>query len=185
MHNEKLRRLIQWHLYRHKNLEIQDVYKMLFQGVFGAEHLLNDVERAKAYLEEEWRRVPADKNVVLIEPVSVDGKINRVNIQRCKAEGIDRQALWEAFYASVSHVHADKNEFEKTWVTFAELCRTESWPFLANEVTAFGQDTKSENWPAKHHTSAYREVNYPAYRVLLKSEFNNIININLDGDDYF
>lgn len=183
--NDKLYKLIQWHLDFHTQVHIQDVYKMLYQGIFGAEHLLSDVERAKAYLEEEWNRVPTDKTINLLEPVSMDGKVVRANIQRCKAEGVELSQFWQAFYRSVSQIRANKNDFEKTWNDFIELCRFDALPFDIKSATQFGNDVKRNQWPAKHHTAEYREANYPAYRVLLKSEFENIIHTKLDAMDKF
>jgi hypothetical protein len=173
MPNKKyLLKLIQWHLREHHNIRIQDVYKLLYQGVFGAEHLINDVTRAKNFLIEEWSRLPADKLKVLIEPVSPDGRLVRANLRRCKAEGLDVQNVWRAFYDSVGQVKAEKIDFEKSWQQFVEFCESGDLPFDPMESRQFGKETKAANWPAKHHSPEYRESNYPAYRVVLKVEFN-------------
>jgi hypothetical protein len=185
MQHDKLQHLIQWHLEHHKNMGIQDVYKLLYQGLFGAEHLLHDVERAKAYLEDEWQRVPALADEKLCEPASLDGTIVRANIRRCKADGISLTQLWEAFYSSVAKVKADTEQFETMWFSFATLCRLTKLPFDAARVFQFGQEAQSQHWPAKHHTPEYREANYPAYRVLLKREFERCINMPLDENDIF
>ena len=173
-HNKALFELIQWHLREHGDVEIQDIYKLLYQGIFGAEHLLKDAERAKKYLEQEWVRVPAEHSEVLLEPASTDGRIVRANLRRCKAEGLSIKELWTIFYRSVDQVHANIKEFEQTWQHFEELCRATKLPFDANHVRKFGSQARSENWPAKHHTDAYRRANYPAYRIVLKNEFEKL-----------
>ncbi len=183
--HDKLSKLIQWHLDFHTHVQIQDVYKMLFQGVFGAEHLLGDIKRARAYLDEEWLRVPADRSKILLEPVSIDGKIVRANIQRCKAEGIEADHLWQVFYRSATQIKADKKEFEIIWDAFLKLCQTKALPFDPEAVLRFGHEAKANHWPAKHHTTAYRDANYPAYRVALQREFNKIVHIKLDQTDNF
>ncbi len=185
MQNDALKKLIQWHLEYHKNVGIQDIYKMLYQGVFGAEHLLSNVERAKAYLRDEWDRVPSDKTILLLEPVSPDGTVVRANIVRCKAEGIDMEKLWRAFYYSVSKVQAEKNQFAEAWRAFVKLCQVENWPFDSGKAAHFGDEAHAKNWPAKHHTAAYRKANFPAYRVVLKREFERIAHIKLDEYDKF
>jgi len=182
MHNNaNLYHLIQWHLAKHKNIAIQDVYKLLYQGVFGAEHLLSDAERAITILNEEWQRVPANKTEALFEPLSIDGNVVRANIRRCKAEEITVEQLWTIFYTSVTKVRATKSDFEKVWDGFVELCRLQHLPFQADDAHQFGIQAKSEGWPAKHHSAAYREANYPAYRVVLKDNFAKIADINLDA----
>ena len=52
--DSQLRVLIRWHLENHESLDIQDVYKMLYQGIMGAEHLIHNVERTKEFLIQEW-----------------------------------------------------------------------------------------------------------------------------------
>jgi len=158
---------------------------MLYQGVFGAEHLLSDVARAKAYLQEEWNRVASDKTIFLLEPVSQDGKVVRANIKRCKAEGIHVEQLWTAFYNSVAKVKAEKCTFFESWRTFVGICQVENWRFDSEKAAHFGNEARIQNWPAKHHTAAYREANFPAYRVVQKHEFERIVHIKLDEDDLF
>jgi hypothetical protein len=179
-HDEQLYQLILWHLDRHQNLGIQDVYKLLYQGVFGAEHLVTDIGSARTALIEEWQRVPADANEILIEPVSMDAQIVRINIRRCQAEGLTVNDLWTAFYTSLSDVTAEANDFEKMWNSFCDLCRLKTSSFDVDDAINFGQRAKNDGWPARHHTAAYRRANYPAYRVVRKSEFDKIVKHNLE-----
>ena len=52
--SEKLFELLSFHLKNHASLAIQDIYKCLYQGVYGAEHLLKHPQKAHDYLLEEW-----------------------------------------------------------------------------------------------------------------------------------
>ena len=169
--NESLLNLVRQHLGDHQHLALQDVYKLLYQGVFGAEHLLKDIKQAKVFLNKEWHRVVADKNESLLEAVSSDGEIVRANIGRCKAEGISVKALWQAFYQSARRVRADRTDFERIWLQFTALCASGELPYDAEIAAQFGKACSAAGWPAKHHSAAYRAANKPAYRVVLRSEF--------------
>lgn len=170
--NSGLLQLIKYHLRLHRDVEIQDIYKMLYQGVFGGEHLLTTRDAAQMRLDEEWRRVSADGEQDLFEPVSIDGRVVRINLRRCKADGIDLAEIWRAFHASGGKVNASLEDFEGTWRRFHGLCSKRLLMFPADKVAAFGREAKNFGCPAKHHSSAYRQANEPAYRVLLKNELN-------------
>jgi len=173
MHEQdELLHLIDFHLHLHRDVAIQDIYKLLYQGVFGAEHVLTDVDYARMHLDEEWRRADADDEQHLFEPVSRDGRIVRINLRRGKADGINVAAIWSAFYNSAGQVNASLEDFERAWRCFQELCEKKLLPFAAKAVDAFGQDAKEQGFPARHHSAAYRAANYPAYRVLLKQELH-------------
>jgi len=144
--NSELMNLIKVHLYLYKNVEIQDIYKLLFQGVFGAEHLLQDVDSAKARLVEEWDQIQAEAQEPLQVPVSSDGSIVRVNLRRCKAEGIEVTDVWDAFYRSAHNSSASKDEFDKVWQSFYQLCFEKIAPYVAHEAHLLFQHASLKLW---------------------------------------
>lgn len=170
-----LLRLVNRHLELHQNVAVQDVYKMLFQGVFGGEHLLADLTRAKAYLAEEWARVTPKADEPLIEPVSLRGEIVRINLRPCRADGFSADDVWQAFAASAGKATAANADFKKLWHLFENLCAQNLLPFAVDEVRQFGAEALAAGWPAKHHSPAYREANYPAYRVVRRAEWEKIL----------
>ena len=46
------------HIRRYPKVQPQDIYKLCFQAAFGAEHLLQDEERAWQYLQREYENLP-------------------------------------------------------------------------------------------------------------------------------
>ena len=58
-------------LHNHPSAEPQDILKLCYQAAFGAEHLLKDAEKAKAYLQAEHDAVTA-ADIPLYEAVSAD-----------------------------------------------------------------------------------------------------------------
>jgi len=45
----------------HPSMQPQDVYKLIFQATFGAEHLLQDVDAAYEYFQKEYQEVVPGK----------------------------------------------------------------------------------------------------------------------------
>ena len=54
----------------HPSIQLQDILKMCYQSVFGPEHMLADVDRAKAYFMQEYNATPTDFSAPLFEPLS-------------------------------------------------------------------------------------------------------------------
>lgn len=179
--SDDLLRLVQWHLARRRDVQIQDVYKLLYQGVYGAEHILLNMDRARIFLEEEWGRTVPNAAEVLTEPVSLQGDIIRVNISRCRAEGLSCGDLWLVFQRSNKQV-GNVDDLQNIWHEFGEFCTMALLPFNHEAVVNFGRQVRQDGFPARHHSEAYRQANHPAYRVVSKREF---IILGIHAEDNF
>ena len=165
-----LAELIRYHHHLHPGLQPLDVYKLLYQGLFGPEHLLADPNAAKKYLEKEWLSVDADKKEELLEPVSLDESLVRVNLRPFKFRQLDINSLWTAFVNSAKMQRPEKIEIAKLWTKFEKFCQQENLEFDYNNVVKFGKEMENKNYPPAHHSLLYREKNWPAYRVVRKKE---------------
>lgn len=173
-----LERLVNLHLKAHDGLQLQDVYKLLYQGVFGPEHLLHHPEKARSYLQEEWLSLqPWRKDEPLIEPVSLDGKMVRVNLRPYKTSGKSWEALWEVFLTSAKASRPEVDKFAELWQRLLDLCLKEKIPFSPQEVAAMGEEMACKSYPALHHSSDYQRNNYPGYRVVLYHEFDKMLQL--------
>ena len=62
-----------------------DIYKSCFQDYMGAEHLVSDKDRVKAYLDEELNTTTLDELMPwYYEPCGIDGNYVRVSIRAVK-----------------------------------------------------------------------------------------------------
>ena len=74
-----------------------DIYKSCFQDYMGAEHLVSDRQRVKAYLDEELQSTSLDSLMTwLYEPCGVDGRYVRVSIRAIKEGLIKEDMLLDA-----------------------------------------------------------------------------------------
>ena len=119
----------------HPSMQYQDVVKLCYQSAFGAEHILSDTERAKAYLCAEFESV-----LITDEPLfeQISPEIVRVNLGAWKREGRELDPLFEAFKKSV---FINENSIEiyiliwlkKQWLRFYQiLTKSNGWIFLKN-----------------------------------------------------
>ncbi len=158
--------LVRWHLAHHRNLQVQDVYKMLYQAVFGPGHVLAHPEEAFSALAEEFAHLKPDAGELLLEPISPSGTALRLNLRPYKQRGGDLTALWQALLQSARGLSGSKEELLALWDQFAHCVRQGELPFAFAEVEEIDALLRAGGVAAMHHSDAYRRANAPAYRVL-------------------
>ena len=80
-----------------------DIYKSCFQDYMGAEHLLSDRQRVKAYLDEEMNTTSLDDLMPwYYEPCGIDSSYYRVSIKTIKEGFITEDQLLDAFIRSAN-----------------------------------------------------------------------------------
>jgi len=164
----RLIELIQEHQRTKKNFEIQDAYKLIYQGVFGVGHILNNPEMANKYLDKEFKSVSASDNERLIENISITGEIVRLNLRPYKYQNGDIDRLFQAMLCSAEEISGSREKFLSLWNEFKQAVFNSELNFDKEELKIFDNKVKLENYPPMHHSSEYRKANQPAYRVLKK-----------------
>lgn len=182
----------QWKL--HPATQPQDVIKHCYQAACGAEHLLTDIEKAKAYFYQEYHAVSGQYGIPLYEPISDD--FCRVSLAAWKAEGHNPEKLFTLFAASVCASEiSDTEDIAPTahstpdysakissssgsceavfWAYFSvaeTLVLAQEAPFSEKEWHDFCSLYKKSGMLPVHHSEAYRLAEHPAYR-LVRREF--------------
>ncbi|MBS7631845.1 hypothetical protein KEJ47_09835 [Candidatus Bathyarchaeota archaeon] len=169
-----IKRLIQSHVQRRPLMRAVDVYKLLYQGVFGVGHILGEdaFERLKA---EALRLNLNDySDEPLLEDVSVDGSIVRVNLRPYISKGLPIESLYSAMVKSSAQGNA--KEFRLLWNAFRELVDSKKLEFDLAEIADLDELTKFEDIPPVRHSNIYREAYKPSYRVVERRLIEAVIN---------
>ena len=166
--DEDLVDLLLYHFDSYPDMQPDDVYKMLYQGAMGVVHFIADPESAAAHLQREYAAVEADDTIPLIENVSPDGEMVRVNLARVKAENGDPAVLFVMMMKTAREFQPSGAKLaallDKTRIASEEgKIPLESGRFRGMLETLEGYD-----FPALHHSDIYREAYDPAYRVILR-----------------
>jgi hypothetical protein len=162
-----LTHLIDEHLARHPVMEPRDVYKLLYQGVLGLEHLVASPEDFAARLRTEYETVPPCAAEPLWEPVRPDGALGRLNLRPFKAGWGDVGRLIIACLRTARQAWGTPEELRAAWAVFVELCRAGQWKvFPLPEVLAFSAWLEEHGYPAAHHSAGYKKASKPNYRLV-------------------
>jgi hypothetical protein len=165
--------LVNRHLAERPALTPRDVYKLLYQGVFGVGHILQ--AGAEGYLQREASELDLLEHPgeTLTEPVSVDGAVIRVNLRPYVRRRLPIQKLYEAMLAS--QVKGDPEAFLALWDEYVASVRNGEVRMNSAEVEEFNRGVDRVNIKAMHHSPAYRDAYHPAYRVILASQLGEIL----------
>jgi hypothetical protein len=159
--------LLQKHLGWYPLMEPRDVYKLLYQGVMGAEHLMPSREEYTRYLMDEFESLEPDTTGRLLEPLRPDGALYRLNLRPYKARLLGLDQLIAYLLETAHMVTGSSTELHTTWIEFIELCeRGQITQFTVDSVQGFGHWLVEMGFPAVHHSDIYIREYRPAYRLI-------------------
>jgi len=155
-----------------------DIYKSCFQDHMGAEHLVSDKDRVKAYLDEELNTTTLDELMPwYYEPCGIDGNYVRVSIRAVKEGIMTEDLLLDAFIRSANNprrptIEAWRDRWHEIIGTIDEMHLN-----LPNylEDKQFIDSVLSKDKYAISHSPEYREAYHPHYRIVERGIFEQEI----------
>ncbi len=166
--------LINYHLGLREGVELQDIYKLLHQSVFGHRHL--GAGASEEAIDEEMRGAgELELEEPLIEPISVDARAGRVNLRAARRQGVPASMIAEAMRLSAQGFTGDHGALARLWRDVGRSTDALTKDFAVEEFEELTALVKARGFPALHHSNSYRELNSPAYRVLIGSELERLM----------
>jgi hypothetical protein len=159
--------LITDHLERRPVMESRDVYKLLYQGVRGPEHIITSPSVFAERLKDEWNALNLAKGDPLWESIRSDGRLMRLNLRPYKAIGGCLDELAEACLETLRWSWGTSEDLRAAWENFRAASRETRWPGASfNDIDPFTSWLEKEGFPAVHHSEGYRRLYRPAYRLV-------------------
>ncbi|NOQ23206.1 MAG: hypothetical protein GQ565_11235 [Candidatus Aegiribacteria sp.] len=165
-HESRFRRIIRSHSVRYPLLKCKDIYKLVYQAAMGSAHRLNSFDAAREYLTEELNNSGRGPLEPVVDIISHDGCISRINLRPYLASGYDPENLITAFIRTGKEFtgSTEKLELYCRW-----LLRIADDGLLTVNLQAIDQylsEIAKSDYPAVHHSSVYRSAYSPSYRVI-------------------
>ena len=160
-----------------------DIYKSCFQDYMGAEHLVSDRQRVKAYLDEELNTTSLDDLMPwYYEPCGIDSSYYRVSIRAIKESLVSEDLLLNAFIRSANTEKRPSVEsWSKRWhkiIGTIDQMKLDLPKF--QEDKQFIDSVLSVGKYAISHSPDYREAYHPHYRIVERSIFEKEIKNLID-----
>ena len=150
------------HLNKYPRLEIEDVFKFIYQGAFGCEHMISNLDTVTERIENEYAD-GINSDATLIEILS--DKYCRVHLSYI-SEGLSFSTLGKLFYLSAKKEENGIEVLEAMLDITSELILEGLLPFSYEEFTEKASDWKKQIYCSLHHSSTFRELYKPKYRVI-------------------
>lgn len=151
----------------HPEIGVTDIYKFLYQGVYGPGHAIEDRDAAARYLDEEMATLrPVEVQDPLCQSLGGDPAMVRVHLRPLKAAGGDRSALLDAFIASAEPASGDAASMETALRKAVTRLVRRSRFQLAGQMEDLAGRLAEEGYPPVHHSDGYVAAYQPAYRVV-------------------
>lgn len=162
---DPFRELLLTHIARYPRAEPRDVYKLLFQGYCGAEHVAADGD-ALSRLLAEIATLRETELEPMIEALPPEGEFVRVHLRPFLAAGGQVEALATAFTRWAQPIPGGRERLAAGWTRVVELAEAELFAFDAEAARRFGATQAAAGFPPARHSERYAENYFPAYRVL-------------------
>jgi hypothetical protein len=173
------RRILADQILRYPGMEIQDLYKLIFQASFGSEHAVSDRAAARRRLELELREAGHGPEEPLVDPISPNGGIVRINLRPYGAAGGDLAALLEAFVRTAREYRGAEATFQRYWGDAERMAAAGLLPFAREALQGFFAEMRAGGFPAVHHSDTYARTYRPAYRVIVRGLLASVVGSEL------
>lgn len=166
--------LVEYHIRLRDGVELRDIYKLLHQSVFGPEHLGEGASEG-AIAEEMRKAEEAGFEEAPLEPISIDARACRVNLRAARRLGIPASLIANAMSRSAKRFECDRGAFGRLWRELGNSLNDLSKKFTFEDYEELFRTATEKGFPPLRHSSSYRELNRPAYRVLIKDELERLM----------
>ena len=160
--SERTRKQLALHARAYPRIQIEDVFKFLYQSAFGCEHMVTSLPRATEYIKQEAAGRP-DGDGHLIDPL--DGDYSRVHLGYVN-EGLKAETLAALFCLSAKAEPCGADLLEQKLDVAHELASQGALPFSPEEFSEARAAWRAQGYPPLHHSNTFREIYRPAYRVI-------------------
>lgn len=163
---EEFLNVVKAHIARYPGMEPQDLVKLIYQGEFGPAHLICDPENAFSYLKKEYESVVVSVTPPLWEDIG--GGLGRIYLAALLPDQLP--ALCRAFVASAGECRGSMERFEEKLrlLETSEIVNLPELSFSQEELARYLAAYSAAGFPAVSHSSTYRALYRPSYRVVLK-----------------
>ena len=178
LHAQDIEKFVNWQMETYPKSRLLDIYKSCFQDYLGAEHLVSDKERVKAYLDQELETTTLDELMPwYYEPCGIDSNYYRVSIRTIKENIISEDLLLDAFVRSANSVERPSVESWRDWwhVIIGTIDQMQLDLPHYEVDKQFIDSILSVGKYAISHSPEYREAYRPHYRIVEKGIFEREI----------
>jgi hypothetical protein len=143
-----------------------DLYKLLYQAALGSEHAVDDPAAARDHLFQEIQALHEKPDEPILEIISPDGKMARVNLRPFILAKGEFEALLHAFLSTASNYNGEPNVLLSYLELALQSSKDNQLPLEYSGLLKCFHELELLGYPAIHHSAQYKRLYAPAYRVI-------------------
>lgn len=143
-------------------LQLQDIFKFLYQSSFGCEHAVSCVQSITSRIKEEYENKPEKRKSVIEK---LDGDYSRIPLSFMN-NGLSPETFAKLFFLSAKKEDEGLTRLKQKLEDAKLLINSGVLPFSAEDIENELKSWKEKGFPALHHSTAFREAYMPSYRVI-------------------
>ena len=160
--------LINEHLKRYPLLQIEDLYKLLYQSTLGNGHAITDSAQVARWLSHDLMNLQESSSEQLADTLGSCGRFARVHIKAFIQYGGDPSELLKAFMVTGHSYPPDSTAFFCALSTARDMAEKGKLPWNDDSLDSFIDQQATLHYPAIHHSDRYDSAYHPAYRVIAR-----------------
>lgn len=142
-------------------MDERDLQKLIYQSVFGGDHLLSNPGRYASALREEWEGLSVDDPLAAepaLQSIDPEGKTARIHLAACKRLGIDADRLIDLLVEQ-GRKNGRRPGYERRWNETIALAAAGRILFSADELARIGHPEDAPHHGPNYGPASYRIVN--------------------------
>ncbi len=166
---QAFRQVVARQVARFPRMQPQDLYKLVFQAALGSRHAGLDSAMAREWLDQEVAGLQPWSDEAVLDTISADGRMVRVNLRPYLAAGGSRDALLRAFIGTARDFLGSEAALRRDLDLAERMADARLLPFSRADLHAYFEQMRARGYPAVEHSPGYEAAYRPAYRVVLRS----------------
>jgi hypothetical protein len=158
-------------------MQVEDVYKLIYQSCMGLGHLLKDrnqiLWRLISEMDTNWPTMEPEN---LMEDITLNHPLIRVNLRPYVKEKLPPEILYAAMLETELFMQPDRNRLIRTWDAYLTMENQQILPGCRLGLEEFAQKVIEKDYPVQHHSEAYRQTYFPSYRIVDTNIFSQMLN---------
>ena len=151
------------HYEKYPGLEIEDVFKLIFQAALGCEHMVTDQDTVEKRIRDEYGSVsPSEGDYV----EALSEKFCRVHLS-CLGGGLEADTLGKLFFLSAK-TSGSREDLDEMLCVAQDMTEKGELPFSTSELREKAEAWRAQGYCPLHHSQAFRTLYDPHYRVIAR-----------------
>lgn len=162
--SENTRNLLIEYCKKYPELQLQDLFKFIYQSAFGCEHLVSSLDNVVKNIKSEYEIVKPNNDPVI---EVLDGNYCRVPLSFIN-KGVSAEKIGELFFLSAKNEPDGFNNLVSILEIVKDLIDDQLLPFDKQNFETALSNWQENNYQPLHHSDIFKKKYSPSYRVVAK-----------------